>query len=90
MRVQKELSATIREAMREKNVNENDLAKVLGISPIMVGKLLCGDVVPSRHLQKQMVEVLGIEPDTVSQLSSSNERKAHRAMSRDEEMKKAA
>jgi transcriptional regulator with XRE-family HTH domain len=55
-----ELAATIRRAMQQKNLDREQLAQALGISDVMVDKLLCGDVVPSRHLEKRMLEVLNI------------------------------
>jgi transcriptional regulator with XRE-family HTH domain len=46
--------------MQQKNLDREQLAQALGISDVMVDKLLCGDVVPSRHLEKRMLEVLNI------------------------------
>jgi len=70
MRTNVELSAIIRKAMERKNLDQQKLAQALGISQTMAEKLLCGDVVPSRHLEKQMVEVLEIELSTVKDISS--------------------
>jgi len=75
MRSNVELSATIRRAMEQKNLDREGLARALGISEVMVNKLLCGDIVPSRHLEKQMVEVLEIEPSTVDNMSDRPEKK---------------
>jgi ribosome-binding protein aMBF1 (putative translation factor) len=46
---EKELGVTIRAAMRKKNLNKDQLAQILGISSTMVEKLVCGEIVPSRH-----------------------------------------
>ena len=54
----------IHRAMRHKRLERNGLAKLLGMNEIMVNKLLSGEVVPSRHLEKKMIELLGIpEPE---------------------------
>lgn len=55
-----ELAATIRAAMRDRNLDRQGIAQLLGIGDVMVDKLLCGDVVPSRSFEKQLVEKLGI------------------------------
>jgi transcriptional regulator with XRE-family HTH domain len=44
---EKELSVTIRAAMRKKNLKKDQLAQILGISSTMVEKLVCGEIVPS-------------------------------------------
>jgi hypothetical protein len=38
--------------MWTKTLGRHGLAKLLGINSVVVEKLLCGDVVPSRHLEK--------------------------------------
>ena len=60
MRSKTEHSATIARAMQEKGLDKQGLAALLGISSVMLNKVLCGDVVPSRHLEKQMREALRI------------------------------
>ncbi|HWC18710.1 MAG TPA: hypothetical protein VG498_16990, partial [Terriglobales bacterium] len=60
MKSSTELAAIIRAAMRDKNLDRQGLAALLGIGDVMVDKLLCGDIVPSRSLEKQMIEKLGI------------------------------
>jgi transcriptional regulator with XRE-family HTH domain len=62
--------------MQEKNLDREQLAQALGISDVMVDKLLCGDVVPSRYLENQMVEVLNIELTKVRAMSRRREEKA--------------
>lgn len=57
-----ELSTIIRSAMRAKNLDRQGIAALLGIGDVMVDKLLSGEIVPSRNLEKQMVEKLGIAP----------------------------
>jgi len=49
----------------------------------MVEKIICGDVVPSSHLEKQMIEVLEITPDRVKGLTQRRQKRANPAMKRD-------
>ena len=58
-----EISALIHRAMQEKQADEAGMAKLLGVSPIMMGKIMSGEIVPSRHLEKQMIELLGVQPE---------------------------
>jgi ribosome-binding protein aMBF1 (putative translation factor) len=90
MRDQVELSAAIRLAMREKKLAPEVLGKKLGVSPIMLDKIMCGDVVPSRHLEKQMIEVLEIEPDRVKNLASRRQKRSGGAVKRPSEKREAA
>ena len=69
MRNEKELAVTIRTAMRKKNLKEDELARILGISSTMVEKLVCGEIVPSRHLEKKMIEVLEVSELRMTKLS---------------------
>ncbi len=55
-----ELAATIPAAMRDRNLDRQGIAQLLGIGDVMVDRLLCGDIVPSRSFEKQLVEKLGI------------------------------
>ena len=76
MRSTIELAAIVRRAMRSRSLDQQGLAKLLGINTIMVDKLLCGDIVPSHSLEKQMVEVLGIAPTRVRRFSERLEKKS--------------
>jgi len=49
---------------------------MLDMDGIMVNKLLCGDLVPSRHLEKQMIEVLGIQEHRVSKMAHRRENRS--------------
>lgn len=49
----------------------------------MLNKIMCGDVVPSRHLEKQMIELLGVEPDQVKNLSARRQKRSTAAMKRE-------
>ena len=71
-----ELSATIRRAMKEKDLDLEGLARVLAISKVMADKLICGELVPSRHLENKIVEVLGVEASTVKTMSDRREQKS--------------
>ena len=64
-RDQVELSAAIQRVMREKKLTAEELRKRLGVSAHMLRKIICGEVVRSSHLEKQMIEVLEIKPDRV-------------------------
>lgn len=76
MQDQVELAATIQSAMRELKLSPEALAKKLGVNGIMVNKLICGEVVPSTHLEQQMIEVLRIDPKRVSNLSGRRQKSA--------------
>lgn len=89
MRSKVELSATIRRAAQQKNLDREKLARALGISNLMVDKLLCGEVVPSRHLEKKMVEVLGIEPSTMRTMSERREKKTKAEAALEEKLQRA-
>jgi ribosome-binding protein aMBF1 (putative translation factor) len=90
MKNQVELSAAIQRVMRDQNLSREELGRKLGVSAVMLNKIICGDVVPSRHLEKQMIEVLGIEPELVERLSARQQKKAGAAMKRESTERKAA
>lgn len=90
MRDQVELAAAIRRAMKKKKLAADELGKKLGVNAIMLNKIMCGDVVPSRHLEKQMVEVLEIQPQRVKNLAQRRQKKATGAMKRESTKRKAA
>lgn len=73
-----ELSAMIRAAMREKELDRQGIAELLGMGDVMVDKLLCGDIVPSRNLEKQMVERLGIASSRVRAVTNHRDKDAKR------------
>ena len=81
MRSEKELAAAVRAAMKKQKLEKHQLAEKLKISPIMLDKLLCGDIFPSRHLEKQMTEILGIKEQRVAELARRRERKTPRKSS---------
>jgi len=66
VRDQVEFSAAIQRAMKEKRLTPERLREMLGVSEVMLHKIICGDVIPSRHLEKQMTEILGGFPQTGS------------------------
>jgi len=84
-----ELSAIVRKAMERKNLDREKLARALGMSETMVEKLLSGDVVPSHHLEKQMVEVLEIDLSTVMNMSSRREEKSKAEAALEEKRRRA-
>lgn len=69
-----ELSVIIRAAMLEKNLDRQGIAALLGIGDVMVDKLLSGEIVPSRSLEKQMVEKLGIAPSRARAVADRRDR----------------
>ena len=90
MRSETELAATIRSSMQRKKLKKTDLAKMLGISDVMLEKLVCGEVIPSSHLEKQMKEVLGISVPRVTRLSARRQQKAKGRQIREASRRKAA
>ena len=90
MRDQIELSAAIKQAMREKKLSREELGKKLSVNAIMLDKILCGDVAPSRHLEKQMTEILEIEPERVKSLATRRQKRSTAAMKRESKKRKAA
>ena len=80
----------IRAAMRDRNLDRRGIAALLEISEVMVEKLLCGDIVPSAHLEKRMVEKLGIAPPKARRVSDRREKKSKNRLVREEKTRKAA
>lgn len=78
MKSSTELSAMIQAAMREKDLDRQGIAELLGMGDVMVDKLLCGDIVPSRNLEKQMVERLGIASSRVRAVTNHRDKDAKR------------
>ena len=90
MRDQVELSAAIQSAMKKKKLSPEALGKTLGVSTIMVGKIMCGDVIPSGHLEKQMIEIREISPDRVKNLAGRRRDRENAAIERESRTRKAA
>ena len=76
MQHETELAAVVRSAMKKRRVNKSQLAERFKLSPIMLEKLLCGKVIPSKHLEKQLVEELGISGQRVKKLAERREKKS--------------
>ena len=85
-----ELATTLRKKMEEKNLDRNALCKLLGVSEVMADKILCGDVVPSRHLEKQLVEKLGIPKKRVESIAARRERQNRIALEKMAKEKRVA
>ena len=85
-----ELSALIRAAMRDKNLDRQGIATLLGIGDVMVDKVLCGDVVPSRSFEKKMIEKLGIAAHRVRRITDRRQNQVKQRMVREERTRKAA
>ena len=90
MRDQVELSAAIQSAMKKKKLSPVALGKTLGVSRIMVSKIMCGDVIPSGHLEKQMIEILEISSDRVKNLAGRRRNRENAAMKHETRKRKAA
>jgi predicted XRE-type DNA-binding protein len=54
----------------------DQLGSMLDMHSTMVDKFLCGDIEPSRHQQKQMIEILGIDERRVSNLAQRRQRRS--------------
>jgi ribosome-binding protein aMBF1 (putative translation factor) len=76
MRNENELAAAVRSAMKKRKITKDQLASMLDMHSTMVDKFLCGDIEPSRHLQKQMIEILGIDVRRVSNLAQRRTRRS--------------
>ena len=70
-----DLAATISAVMRDRKLDRQGIAEVLGIGDVMVDKLLCGDIVASRSLEKQLTEKLGIRAPRARQLTPHRDSK---------------
>jgi len=69
MRSKEEFSAAIQHAMKDKNIGAEELRRKLDVSEVMLKKIISGEVVPSAHLEKELIEVLSIEPNLVKRLA---------------------
>lgn len=90
MQSSKELSCTIRKAMERKHFTPDTLRQSLDVSGTMMDKILSGDVVPSRHLERQMVELLGISEKRVRRVTSARWASANGDPTRAVKRRKAA
>ncbi len=79
-----ELAKNIQSAMKAKHLSQEQLGEMLATNRVMVEKLLSGNIVPSIHLQKQLVEVLGIPRERIVRLTEqrSGGCKTHKQNSR--------
>jgi len=68
MRSKEELSAAIQRAMKDKNISAEELRRKLDLNDVMLRKIISGEVVPSQHLEKELIEVLNIDPNLVERL----------------------
>jgi hypothetical protein len=66
------------------------IAELLGIGDVMVDKLLCGEIVPSRSLEKQLFEKLGITSPRSRRLAESGEQDSRKRLSLPTRMKRVA
>ena len=69
-----DLADSVQKAMEAKQLSRDQLAEALGTNRLMIEKLLCGEIVPSTHLEKQLEEVLEIPPATFVQSAGSHDR----------------
>ena len=71
-----ELAVVVRSAMREKNLSSEQVARMLNRSPSVIDKLLCGKIVPSKHLEKQLIDVLEVSSERIKKIAERRERKS--------------
>ena len=71
-----ELAKNLQTAMEAKHMSRDQLAERLQTNPLMVDKLLLGEVVPSRHLARQLNEISGISHERIAQLVDWHDRQA--------------
>ena len=76
--------------MRDRNLDRQGLATLLGIGDVMVDKLLCGDIVPSRSLEKQMIEKLGIVQHRARRIAERREKNSKSRLVQEEKSRRAA
>ena len=60
------LAASIQSAMKAKQLSRDQLAGMLGINHFMMEKLLRGEIVPSTHLKKRLLETLQIPRENIA------------------------
>ena len=70
-----DLAAAISAVMRDRKLDRQGMAEVLGIGDVMVDKLLCGEIVASRSLEKQLIEKMGMKPSTARRLTPHGDSK---------------
>ena len=75
MHSERELAVAVRAAMRKKNLGNDELAALLNRAPGVIENLLCGKVVPSKHLEKQLIEKLGISGQRMTKMAERREQK---------------
>jgi ribosome-binding protein aMBF1 (putative translation factor) len=76
--------------MRRKKLKKTDLAKMLGISNVILESFCVEKWSPSSHLEKQMKEVLGISVARVTRVSARRQQKAKGRQVREASQRKAA
>jgi ribosome-binding protein aMBF1 (putative translation factor) len=77
LRNEKELAATVRAAMKKRGLKKEQLAQMLRMHPMMIDKLLCGEIHPSSHLEEQMIKVLGINEQRVTKMAQRRGRRSN-------------
>lgn len=90
MHSKRELAILLQGAMARKNLTREDVGKAFKVSSTMLDKILCGDVVPSKHLEKQMVEVLNIPETRVRRVVAARRGRETTKLVREEKTRKAA
>ena len=76
MHSKSELATSIRNAMEAKHLSQHQLTELLKMNSLMIDKLLSGDIIPSSHLKKQLIEVLGIPRDKVAKRAEHRSKQA--------------
>jgi len=90
MRDPVELSAVLQRVMRDKKLSPAELGEKAWCRRDHAKQDYVGDVVPSGHLEKQRIELLGMEPDQVKNLTARRQKRSTAAMKRRIKKRKAA
>jgi len=75
MRSETELCVAVRSAMKRRKLKEDQLVQMLNTTPVMIEKLLRGDIMPSRQLETQLIQVLGISEPRVKKMAERREKR---------------
>jgi ribosome-binding protein aMBF1 (putative translation factor) len=67
------LAERVQNAMDSKQLSRDQLAEGLGMHHVMVEKLLCGEIIPSTHLENKLEAFLGIPQGTAVQRTGSQD-----------------
>lgn len=67
---------TVQSAMKAKHLSRDQFAEMMGTNRFMIEKLLRGEIVPSKHLERQLIELLGIPREKIAEFAKWHNRHA--------------